>query len=151
LTPTWVITGLMVAGGLFLCYEGCEKLAHKFLHPKEAAHHREEFKVPDITLKQKLGFGILTTAPYLMKFLSIAGTAAMFLVGGGILVHSIPPLHHLAELLLQSSTEGADGGGILVALLGTLFNGAIGLVGGAIVLAVVTATGRILGGRPRAA
>ncbi len=44
-----------------------------------------------------IGVGILRAAPRLMKTLSVLGTAAMFLVGGGILVHGIPPLHHGAE------------------------------------------------------
>ena len=38
---TWLVTPLMVAGGLFLCYEGCEKLAHRWLHSRsesEAEH-----------------------------------------------------------------------------------------------------------------
>ncbi|MEZ6132450.1 MAG: DUF808 family protein [Planctomycetaceae bacterium] len=30
----WLIEPLMIAGGTFLCFEGCEKLVHKFLHPK---------------------------------------------------------------------------------------------------------------------
>jgi predicted DNA repair protein MutK len=48
-------------------------------------------------MQRALGAGILRAAPWLMKFLSIAGTAAMFLVGGGILVHGMPALHHLVE------------------------------------------------------
>ncbi len=48
-------------------------------------------------LRTALGRGILAFAPKLMKFLSVAGTAAMFLVGGGILVHGVPALHHLAD------------------------------------------------------
>src|SRR5690606_41716533 len=43
---------------------------------------------------QALGRGILRAAPWLMKALSVAGTAAMFLVGGGILVHGVPGQHH---------------------------------------------------------
>jgi uncharacterized protein len=72
---------------------------------------------------QGLGAAILAGAPLLMKFLSVAGTAAMFLVGGSILVHGIPPLHHLAEDLntvLAMGLEAATGivaGGILVALV----------------------------------
>jgi hypothetical protein len=73
---------------------------------------------------QGLGRGLLWVAPWLMKGLSIAGTAAMFLVGGGIVVHGIPALHHFAESL----------GG----LLGTLVNAATGIVTGGIIVAVVT-------------
>ena len=46
-------------------------------------------------LQRALGAGLLRAAPWLMKFLSVAGTAAMFLVGGGILVHGAPALHHV--------------------------------------------------------
>ena len=46
---------------------------------------------------RELGMAILRVAPWLLKGLSVAGTAAMFLVGGGILVHGIPPLHHWLE------------------------------------------------------
>ena len=76
------------------------------------------------------GRAILVAAPYLMKALSIAGTAAMFLVGGGILVHGVPALHHMVE------GWGASGGIALV--LPMLGNAAIGAVAGAIVLAAVT-------------
>src|SRR6218665_3984999 len=38
----WAVTPLLMAGGLFLCFEGCEKLAHKLLHSRgEGAHHAE--------------------------------------------------------------------------------------------------------------
>ncbi|MCS4509736.1 DUF808 domain-containing protein [Xylophilus ampelinus] len=76
------------------------------------------------------GRGILAAAPYLMKALSIAGTAAMFLVGGGILVHGVPALHHMVE------GWGASGG--IASVLPMLGNAAIGAVVGAIVLAAVT-------------
>ena len=175
----WAITPLLMVGGAFLCYEGFEKIAHRFLHSKEernadhaaltkavfdadvdvVAFERAKIKgairtdlilsaeiivialgivaesplttriVVLVTIailmtvgvyglvaaivklddaglylcrrpgrmQRALGAGILRTAPWLMKFLSIAGTAAMFLVGGGILVHGMPALHHLVE------------------------------------------------------
>jgi predicted DNA repair protein MutK len=76
------------------------------------------------------GAGILRTAPWLMKALSIAGTAAMFLVGGGILVHGIAPLHHAIE----HWTEGMAGGLVLSMLADAI----VGIVAGALVLAVFT-------------
>jgi predicted DNA repair protein MutK len=79
---------------------------------------------------QGAGRAILAAAPYLMKALSIAGTAAMFLVGGGILVHGVPALHHMVE------GWGASGG--IASVLPMLGNAAIGAVAGAIVLAAVT-------------
>ena len=217
----WAITPLLMLGGAFLCYEGFEKLAHKFLHAKEEddAHHRElvaavadpqvdmvlwerekvkgavrtDFilsaeiivitlgtvatatfgkqvavlstiaivmtigvyglvagivKLDDAGLwlqsregavSKALGRGILAFAPWLMKALSLFGTAAMFLVGGGILVHGIPGvegfIHHLNEAAGQA-------GGLLLAMLA---DGVLGVIAGAIVLALVSGYRRVRG------
>ncbi|WP_295860695.1 DUF808 domain-containing protein [uncultured Xanthomonas sp.] len=206
----WAITPLMMIGGAFLCFEGVEKLAHRFLHSKEedAARHAQQVQaladqqvdvvalekdkvkgairtdfilsaeiivlslgvVAGVPLLQQLtvlvaialamtagvyglvagivklddlglylsrkgdaaaaiGRGILWLAPWLMRTLSIAGTAAMFLVGGGILVHSIGPLHHAIEGIAPTGGLGS-----LVLALG---NALVGIVAGAVVLAVV--------------
>jgi predicted DNA repair protein MutK len=216
----WLITPLLIVGGLFLCFEGVEKLAHKFLHSKQEddAHHAEltqaladpnvdlaaverdkikgairtDFilsaeiivialgtvdgkplltqvavlvsiavlmtvgvyglvagivKLDDLGLhlstkggaRASLGRGILWLAPWLMKALSIAGTAAMFLVGGGIVVHGIPVLHHLV------AGWAAAAGGALGALLEMLGNAGIGIAAGALVLGVVTLGKRLFG------
>lgn len=208
----WLVTPLLMIGGAFLCFEGCEKLAHKFLHKEEHAaevskHERavadpaidvvavEKDKIKGavrtdfilsaeiiaITLgtvqgqtfvtqlsvlvgialamtvgvyglvagivklddaglylsrredagSRALGRGILAAAPWLMKGLSIAGTAAMFLVGGGILVHGVPALGHAVEAWALNA-------GSLVGGLGSMgFNAGVGIVAGAIVLALV--------------
>ncbi len=206
----WAVTPLLMVGGLYLCFEGFEKVAHKLLHPKgedEARHtelteallgpgvdlakvEKEKVKgavrtdfvlsaeivtialgtvagAPFVTrvsvlsaialvmtvgvygfvaaivklddlglhlgrsegrglfarLRRGLGAGVLRAAPLLMRLLSVAGTVAMFLVGGGILVHGIPPLHHLSQKL--------GGAGGLVASLGPALLGALaGLVAG---------------------
>lgn len=76
---------------------------------------------------KSIGHAILRSAPWLMKSLSILGTAAMFLVGGGILVHGIPPLHHWIEHIAHAI--GLWGG-----LLSALFNGIFGIVTGTLVL-----------------
>jgi predicted DNA repair protein MutK len=223
----WAVTPLLMIGGAYLCYEGFEKIAHKFLHGKDdEAHHAElahalvdpsvdlvavekdkikgairtDFilsaeiivislgtvadasfltqvtvltgiailmtagvyglvagivKLDDAGLwlsrrpgegrgaavQRSLGVAILKFAPWLMKGLSIAGTAAMFLVGGGILVHGIGPLHHLIEgVAIQS-------GGMVGTLLPLLADGMIGVLSGALVLAVVTLAQRLM---PRA-
>ncbi|VWX62141.1 conserved hypothetical protein; putative inner membrane protein [Burkholderiales bacterium 8X] len=210
----WLVTPLLMIGGAFLCFEGCEKLAHKFLHKEEAAADRarleraaadgqvdmvaiekdkikgavrtdfilsaeiiaitlgtvqgQDFvtqltvlvgiallmtvgvyglvagivKLDDAGLylsqragsaSRAIGRGILATAPWLMKGLSVAGTAAMFLVGGGILVHGVPKFGHAVE-------DWAERAGGVVGSLGTVgVNAAVGLVAGAIVLAVVEA------------
>ncbi|MGU7624674.1 DUF808 family protein, partial [Klebsiella aerogenes] len=78
-----------------------------------------------------LGRGILALAPWLMKALSVAGTAAMFLVGGGILTHGIPALHHA----IAHQAEAV--GGVAGVLLPFLADALTGVVAGAITLAVV--------------
>ncbi len=85
-----------------------------------------------------LGHGILAFAPRLLKALSVAGTAAMFLVGGGILVHGIGPLHHA----LQGLATVPPGW-----LWTSLANAAFGVVAGAVVLAAATLLARLRGPR----
>jgi predicted DNA repair protein MutK len=82
---------------------------------------------------------ILKAAPLLMKFLSVAGTAAMFLVGGGILVHGIAPLNQAIAQMAQGLP------GLLAAVTPTLVDGLLGIVAGAIVLLVVSVGQRIFG------
>ena len=85
-------------------------------------------------------------APWLMKGLSIGGTAAMFLVGGGILVHGIPPLHHWIEGL-AAGVAGLPGlGGALHLLLPLLLNAATGVVAGGLALAAVKGARRLMPG-----
>jgi predicted DNA repair protein MutK len=223
----WLVTPLLMIGGAFLCYEGFEKLAHKFLHARheDDAHQAELIKAvadPSVDLVamerdkikgairtdfilsaeiiaitlgtvadkpfgtqaavlvaiavamtigvyglvagivklddaglalskaasgglQALGRAILVAAPWLMKALSVAGTAAMFLVGGGILVHGVPALQHTIVAL----TAGLAGG--LQLLLGTLADAAVGIVAGALVLGAVLLFKRLRGGAAPAA
>jgi hypothetical protein len=220
----WAVTPLLMVGGLFLCFEGVEKLAHRFLHSKEedeAAHAalvralddphvdvvafekekiqgavRTDFilsaeiiaitlgavagqplltqvgvlvgiallmtvgvygivagivRLDDLGLylqrkgsaaARALGGWIVRATPWLMKALSVAGTAAMFLVGGGILVHGLSVLHHWID---EATSEH---GGATQLLLTSLFDAAVGVVAGAVVLAVVTLVQRLR--RPRA-
>jgi len=91
-----------------------------------------------------LGAGILKTAPWLMKGLSIAGTAAMFLVGGGILTHGIPALHHAIEGLAHGAGEVPGLGGLLRALTPPLADAVVGILAGAVTLLVVLAGQRVL-------
>ena len=82
--------------------------------------------------QRKLGQVILFLAPKLMKFLSVVGMIAMFLVGGGILVHGLPFLHHLLEGL------NASMGAVMTVMMPVLFNGGVGLIAGVMVLSIVT-------------
>lgn len=228
----WLITPLLMIGGAFLCYEGVEKLAHKFLHSaKEDQQHHAELvaanadakvdlvaferdkikgavrtdfvlsaeiivislgtvaaasfskqaavlcavavlmtvgvygfvamivKLDDVgahfavdrglsafaAVKRSLGKALLAFAPMLMKTLSVAGTIAMFLVGGGILVHGVKPLHHAIEAAVQPL------GGILGAMAGALADGILGVIAGAIVLAVVLGVRRLMQGKGKPA
>ncbi|MGK9174187.1 DUF808 family protein [Yokenella regensburgei] len=92
-------------------------------------------------LAQVIGKGLLIVAPWLMKVLSVVGTLAMFLVGGGIVVHGIAPLHHAIE------SFAAGYPAILQALLPMLANLLTGLVVGAIVLLAVKAVSGLRKGK----
>jgi predicted DNA repair protein MutK len=93
---------------------------------------------------QALGRGLLAAAPWLMKALSVAGTAAMFLVGGGILVHGIGPLHHAIEGAGAAVARGALGG-VWQALATNALNAVAGIAAGAVVLAGVRLVQRLRG------
>lgn len=216
----WAITPLLMVGGAYLCFEGFEKIAHKFLHgAKEEEKHDEQIeqaianpkvdlvalekdkikgairtdfilsaeiivialgtvatapfskqvtvvslialimtagvyglvagivKLDDLGLymmlrkgksvfKQiirKIGNLLLNATPYLMRFLSIAGTAAMFLVGGSIIGHGIPALHHLVEPMKEIS-----------AILPMVFDAVLGLLVGAICVVIFSLVSKFL-------
>jgi len=216
-----LVTPLLMVGGAYLCFEGAEKLAHRWLHSasEDAAHHarlaaalqdpaldlvalesdkikgavRTDFilsgeiiaitlgtvagqpfttqalvlagvavlmtvgvyglvagivKLDDLGLwlarrgnaaAQALGGGIVHAAPWLMKGLSVAGTAAMFLVGGGILVHGVPVVAHAIEAAVQALP------GLAQALLPALASAGVGVVAGVLVLAAVMLGKRVRG------
>ena len=85
-------------------------------------------------LRRSLGRGILLTAPYLMKGLSVLGTAAMFMVGGGILTHGVSAAHHWIE---QVTATVAASSGLLAAFIPTLLNALAGVIAGAFALLLV--------------
>jgi predicted DNA repair protein MutK len=85
-----------------------------------------------------LGRGILAAAPIMMKGLSVVGTAAMFLVGGGILVHGVPGAHHAVEAVAGFMATLPVIGGMLAVVTPLLMNGLAGIAAGAAVLAGVT-------------
>ncbi|WP_298440553.1 DUF808 domain-containing protein [uncultured Ferrimonas sp.] len=201
----WLITPLLMLGGLFLCFEGAEKLL-EFARPQakeqrqqvdEAAKIkgaiRTDFilsaeiivltlgvvsaapfltqsvtlatiaflmtvfvygmvavivKVDDVGLHlsqkegqaalQAIGRGLLAAAPKLMKSLTWIGTIAMFLVGGGILVHGVHALAELINNTAEFSAEIPAIGVIVSALLPTLLNGLVGLVAGFVTVFIVS-------------
>ena len=91
-----------------------------------------------------LGLAILAFAPRFMKFLSIAGTAAMFAVGGSILVHGIPPVAHLIEDLAASAGGVAAIGGALAVITSMTLEALAGAIAGGVVVAVVTGVKRLI-------
>ena len=207
------ITPLLILGGAFLCFEGAEKVLHKFFHSNAATHKpnstlnstktdgttqtesarirgaiRTDFilsaeiivlslgivaeeplptqlgvlitiallmtvgvyglvavivKLDDVGLLllrqpyssgQLIGQALISVTPWIMRFLTLAGTAAMFLVGGGIVLHGIPMLHHLIDHWAHASSP------YVAKPLMTLANGICGICTGILVLAVVTIT-----------
>ena len=216
----WAVTPLLMIGGGYLCFEGVEKLAHRWLHEatdaqpgqpqrrapdsadrkglekdKVAGAIRTDFvlsaeiiaialgivagspmptqvlvlsgiavamtvgvygfvaaivKLDDAGLalarvpgggawpraQRSLGASILRAAPWMMKALSVAGTVAMFLVGGGILVHGLPWLHHGLAVLAQRSPA-------LPGVVSGLLDMAVGLVAGALLLLLTTGIQRM--------
>ncbi|MBY0467999.1 MAG: DUF808 domain-containing protein [Burkholderiaceae bacterium] len=228
----WAVTPLLMVGGLFLCYEGFEKLAHKFLHDAadDEAHHQQVLQAladpavdlvafekdkikgavrtdfilsaeiiaitlgtvqdsPFITqltvlvgiaivmtigvygvvagivklddlglyltkrpgtgtavaLQHRIGAAILKAAPHLMRALTVVGTAAMFLVGGGILTHGLAVLHHAIEAVAERVTDTL--GHWVGAVVPTLLDGLVGVAAGALVLLGIT-VGRKLFAKP---
>jgi predicted DNA repair protein MutK len=220
----WLITPALIVGGLFLCYEGFEKIAHRFLHSSaEDAAHREELvahrhdlsidlvqlekdkikgavrtdfilsaeiivltlglvagqdllrqvlvltvislvmtvgvyglvagivKLDDaglylmrrdgegvlLKLQRWLGARVLDFAPLLMKFLGFAGTVAMLLVGGGILVHGFHGLHDLVADFTANAARTGTVGSVLAAVSPMLANLSVGMLAGAVVVALV--------------
>ena len=212
----WAVTPLLMIGGLYLCFEGVEKLAHKFLHSAEedAASHAEEIAaIADATvdmavfeadkikgairtdfvlsaeiivialgtvadqpftsqvavlsgiglimtvgvygivagivkmddaglyLLQKsnavartVGKALLLAAPLLMKSLAVIGTAAMFMVGGGILTHGIPLVHHAIEQCADMAGAVAGIGFVLKVLTPVTLDALFGILCGALAL-----------------
>jgi predicted DNA repair protein MutK len=224
----WAITPLLMVGGAYLCFEGFEKLAHKFLHSEaEDAAHEEELaqalaanadmrdvekekikgavrtdfilsaeiivialgvvneqgasfgaqvaalvavaiamtigvygvvagivKIDDLGLylsrksgaaARAIGNLLLAAAPRLMKALSVIGTVAMFMVGGGIIGHAFEPLHHLAEGAAHAVAGVPAIGGLLAAVAPTLIDAVAGVIVGALVLLGVSIFQRLRG------
>ncbi|MDF1484453.1 DUF808 domain-containing protein [Ramlibacter sp. H39-3-26] len=215
----WAVTPLLMLGGAYLCFEGFEKLAHRFMHSaaQDQARHAEHaqhlarepadrvalekdkvagavrtdfilsaeiiaitlgvvqgqplasqilvlagvavamtlgvyglvagiVKLDDLGLylsrsataaARGLGRAIVAAAPWLMKGLSVAGTVAMFLVGGGILTHGIAPLHHAIEAL------AARAGDPVGAMAAPVLSGLFGMLAGATLLGMVALAQRL--------
>lgn len=212
----WAVTPLLMLGGAFLCFEGFEKLAHKYLPHEEESHgeaapeatESEQDKIKGairtdfilsaeiiaITLgtvagaplqqqiavlvgialimtvgvyglvagivklddgglyllrtggafSRRIGRAILIAAPYMMKSLTVIGTVAMFMVGGGILTHGIAPVHHwIADVSAPLAAVPAIGG-LLSLLAPSALDAVFGVIAGGVVLLGVTVVQRVL-------
>lgn len=221
----WAVMPLLMFGGAFLCYEGFEKLAHKYLHSRaeDEAHEKElrdalaDPKVDLVALERdkikgairtdlilsaeivaitlgsvaekpfmaqvgvlvivsaimtvgvygfvggivklddlgfwlsarrgfarSLGKAILRFAPILMKTLTIGGTLAMFMVGGGILSHGIPPVHHFIEHIDEVVTAVPVAGPFLGWLAPALLDAVVGVLAGGLALLLVSGVQKLL-------
>ncbi|MGO3105942.1 MAG: DUF808 domain-containing protein, partial [Psychrobacter celer] len=120
------ILAIAITIGIYGLVAGIVKIDDAGLHLMEQ----------ESTFKQKVGKVMFATAPKLMKFLSIAGTLAMFLVGGGILVHGIGFLHHGVEDIAHLT-------GIFESVTTAILNGVIGFIIGAIIVGIFTIVGKM--------
>lgn len=130
------IIAIVVTVGIYGLVAGIVKIDDAGLHLIEESEAGEG--------KRKLGEFMLSSAPKLMKFLSVAGTIAMFLVGGGILVHGIGYLNHFVEGIASQI-------GVLEGVIVMVLHGIIGFIIGAIVLAILTTIGNLRDGDESAA
>jgi uncharacterized protein len=96
------------------------------------------------SLQRSLGRGILHAAPYLMKTLSVVGTAAMFLVGVSILVHGIPGSHDYVHAVVHAVETLSRVGGALAMLAPLLINALTGIIAGAVIQGAVSIARRLL-------
>ena len=95
-----------------------------------------------VALPHRIGTAILKAAPYLMRTLTVVGTAAMFLVGGGILTHGLAAAHHAIEAVAALATDTL--GSWVGAVVPTLLDGLVGVAAGALVLVGVTVGRKLL-------
>ena len=94
-------------------------------------------------LARALGRGILAAAPAMMKTLSVVGTAAMFLVGGGILVHGMPGTHDMIHAVTHAAGTMPAIGGMLASLAPLFIDALAGIAAGALILGGLTTARRL--------
>ena len=125
-----VIVAVLITVGVYGLVAGIVKLDDLGLYLKKSAK----------SAVQGIGSGLLWLAPVLMKILSIVGTAAMFMVGGGILTHGVPVAHHWIEGLTEQAAQTVGGFSMVVP---TLLDAVAGIIAGALVLLLVTVAGKV--------
>jgi predicted DNA repair protein MutK len=133
-TQIAVVSGiaLLMTVGVYALVAGIVKLDDVGLHLLD-----KEGCGALLRVRQATGRLLLRSAPVLMKTLAVVGTAAMFLVGGGILAHGLPFAHHLLEGV-ETAAQAVPGiGGLLAVLAPLVINVLVGIGAGALVLGVV--------------
>lgn len=145
-TQVVVVSGiaLLMTAGVYGIVAGIVKLDDAGLYLTRETTSKKMGKISEIS-----GKILLNLAPWLMKTLSVVGTAAMFMVGGGILMHGLPAAHHLAEFIIERVQGLAGLGPILGALTPLLLNIVAGVLAGAMVTAVVGLLKTIVSGKSR--
>lgn len=93
--------------------------------------------------QRSFGLGLLNFAPKFLRLLTIVGTIAMFLVGGGILMHGIPLLHHTVELWAQNAESIAVAGPFLSWSTPLVVNTLGGVIAGAVAMALMAPISKI--------
>lgn len=101
------------------------------------------------SFRHKIGMALINAAPYLMRFLSIVGTIAMFLVGGGLIQHNIKYLHEIELNLVTWYTNLPQGAKLLSAITPSIFNLIVGIIVGSIVLLVVQSIQKVMGAKQK--
>jgi uncharacterized protein len=141
-TRVAVLSGLslLMTVGVYGLVAGIVKLDDLGLLLKARAQRRQGGLS---SLQGGLGAAILLSAPWLMKALGVAGTIAMFLVGGGILAHAVPALHHFVEQSAPALRALPLVGPPLAALASSLLDFVVGIVAGSVALAVWTLAKRL--------
>jgi predicted DNA repair protein MutK len=96
------------------------------------------------SFKRVMGKFLLRFAPILMKLLAIVGTAAMFLVGGGIIAHGVPFLHHFVEHSIELVSVYPSMNNLIGSVTGIALNGLIGIIAGLLAFIVIVGGQKLL-------
>ena len=141
----WATQLAVLSGVAFVMTVGVYGLVAGIVKIDDLGLYMSRLPVKGSRWKQNLGLWLLDMAPWLMKTLSVVGTAAMFLVGGGILSHGLPFVHHAVESVSKAFVEGVGvAGTTLGPVVALSLDILVGLVAGAAVLVLVSVVQRLL-------
>ena len=131
---------IVVAGIAFAMTAGVYGLVAGIVKLDDAGLHLASARGEGFWLSAKRWFGLrlVSFAPLLMKGLAFVGTIAMFMVGGGILMHGYHPAQHMVEQFAIQLGSVSVGGNVLHAITPTLFSMLIGVAAGGLMVGLVT-------------